>query len=104
MENNHNYVDLDECFLFDAPNKSWDFSFPDITEEESTSSNSSSQSQGHTKTENTGPKPRISKNRTLSRKPKQPDWFGKKTEDYDKYWIRKFRAYLKRNADLVMSL
>jgi hypothetical protein len=35
------------------------------------------------------------------RKAVRPLLKGKKTEDLDKYWIRKFRAYIRRNAELL---
>jgi hypothetical protein len=97
MENHINFVDLDDTFLFDVPNKCWDccFTYPELGEEETTSSYSQSQE--------TKPK-QVSKIRKLSRKPKRPHLFGKKTEDYDKYWIRKFRAWAKRNSGVIISL
>jgi hypothetical protein len=39
------------------------------------------------------------KGKKRGRKAVRPLLRGKKTEDLDKYWIRRFRAYIRKNSD-----
>jgi hypothetical protein len=41
--------------------------------------------------------------RKRGRKAMRPNLRGKKTEDLDKYWIRRFRGYTRKNPEILQK-
>jgi hypothetical protein len=90
MENLSNLINIDEVFDFYIGNKSFEIYLPDYVEDLSTAS-------GWDMTDIKDFDSDLPNRR--GRKPKRANLRGKKTEDLDKYWLRRFRSYLKRNHD-----
>jgi hypothetical protein len=110
-----NEVDLDMNWDFDVGNKheyTWDKSMSNTTEEFVPYHNFENPNSSYTwafyedssdfYTSSKAPLDG-SLGRRRGRRPIRPNLVGRKTEDLDKFWLRKFKAYVKKNPTLVLS-
>ena len=88
-----NSIDLDESYIFEIDNKSWGTPPYDFEDDFSTTSYPHDHPCSYSLSQSPEPK-----------KFSTSELMGRKSEDFDKYWIRKFRSYLRKNMDLLCLL